>query len=213
LTGKKYYLYRHIRLDKSEPFYIGIGTEISRRAWEFRRRNQFWKNIVNKNNGLYDVELLCRNLTKEEAERKEIEFITLYGRKINNTGSLCNIQPGGKLHTGYKLSEQQKLHLSLLHPNSKNSRLRKASPEERERILMGRKGRIGANKGTIWSKEVREKMSKGHLGNSSHTGKIWINNGINCTLIEKGKILPNGYIPGRISFKNKSILKIQYNKN
>ena len=23
----KYYLYRHIRLDKNEPFYIGIGTK------------------------------------------------------------------------------------------------------------------------------------------------------------------------------------------
>jgi len=24
---KKYFLYRHIRLDKNEPFYIGIGTK------------------------------------------------------------------------------------------------------------------------------------------------------------------------------------------
>jgi hypothetical protein len=26
---KKYYLYRHIRLDKNEPFYIGIGKVLN----------------------------------------------------------------------------------------------------------------------------------------------------------------------------------------
>lgn len=25
--GKNHYLYRHIRLDKNQPFYIGIGTK------------------------------------------------------------------------------------------------------------------------------------------------------------------------------------------
>ena len=28
----KYYLYRHIRLDKNEPFYIGIGTKKESKA-------------------------------------------------------------------------------------------------------------------------------------------------------------------------------------
>lgn len=27
----KYYLYRHIRLDKNEPFYIGIGNNLNKK--------------------------------------------------------------------------------------------------------------------------------------------------------------------------------------
>lgn len=34
----KHYLYRHIRLDKNEPFYIGIGTKIVKTS-EYRRAN------------------------------------------------------------------------------------------------------------------------------------------------------------------------------
>ena len=55
----KYFLYRHIRLDKNEPFYIGIGTKrnyssfksIYARAFEKESgRNKHWKNIINKTN-------------------------------------------------------------------------------------------------------------------------------------------------------------------
>ena len=48
----KYYLYRHIRLDKNEPFYIGIGTKeeryksfemIYKRAFSKKKRNIIWQ--------------------------------------------------------------------------------------------------------------------------------------------------------------------------
>ena len=31
-----YYLYRHIRLDTGEPFYIGIGTKFTDRAYTYK---------------------------------------------------------------------------------------------------------------------------------------------------------------------------------
>lgn len=44
-----FYLYRHIRHDKNEPFYIGIGrTRNYERAFRKTSRNKFWKNIVSK---------------------------------------------------------------------------------------------------------------------------------------------------------------------
>ena len=61
----KHFLYRHIRLDKNEPFYIGIGTKKEfftdfkteyRRAFEISNRTTYWKNIVNKTS--YEVEVL-----------------------------------------------------------------------------------------------------------------------------------------------------------
>lgn len=41
------YVYRRIRLDKNEPFYIGIGTDTKnyKRANVRSLRNRVWKNI------------------------------------------------------------------------------------------------------------------------------------------------------------------------
>ena len=52
-------VYRHIRLDKNEPFYIGIGKEI-KRAYDKRRGNH-WKSIIKKTE--YRVDILFDNLT------------------------------------------------------------------------------------------------------------------------------------------------------
>jgi len=68
------YLYRHIRLDKNEPFYIGIGgfdkTDFEyKRAYDKTRRNNIWKRIINKTD--YRVEILMDELSFIECcERK-----------------------------------------------------------------------------------------------------------------------------------------------
>jgi hypothetical protein len=90
------YVYRHIRLDKNEPFYIGIGTDSNfERAYEKYncRRNKIWMAIMNKSE--YDVEILFSDISNEDAKQKEIEFITLYGRKDLGTGTLANRTSGG----------------------------------------------------------------------------------------------------------------------
>ena len=86
-------VYRHIRLDKNVPFYIGIGKDINR-PHNKKDRSNFWKSIINKTT--YVVEIIFDNLTKEQAIEKEIEFIELYGRIDLKTGSLCNMTCGGE---------------------------------------------------------------------------------------------------------------------
>jgi hypothetical protein len=88
-------VYRHIRLDKNEPFYIGIGLD-EKRAFEKRKskRSIFWTNIVKKTE--YRVEILFNDLTWEQACEKEKEFISLYGRKDLGTGTLVNMTDGGE---------------------------------------------------------------------------------------------------------------------
>jgi transposase len=86
-----YYIYRHIRLDKNEVFYIGLGK--NRRAWCKDGRNIYWKNIAKKSS--YEVEVILGNLTREQAIEKEMEFIKLYGRKDLGLGTLCNKTDGG----------------------------------------------------------------------------------------------------------------------
>ena len=70
------YVYRHIRLDKNEPFYIGIGSDVKyTRANELRikRRNPLWNRIFCKTK--IEVEIILDNLTWQDACKKEIEFI------------------------------------------------------------------------------------------------------------------------------------------
>lgn len=86
-------VYRHIRLDKNEPFYIGIGSSKDR-AYRQDGRNDLWNKIVSKTD--YKVQIVFEDLTKEEACKKEIELIALYGRLKDRTGTLSNITSGGE---------------------------------------------------------------------------------------------------------------------
>jgi hypothetical protein len=91
-----WYVYRHIRLDKNIPFYIGIGNKKEYgRAYECKpdKRNIYWSNIYNKTK--IEVEILFDGLTKQEAANKEKEFIALYGRMDSQTGILANMTDGG----------------------------------------------------------------------------------------------------------------------
>lgn len=114
-----YYLYRHIRLDKNEPFYIGIGEcnyQPPRyyRAHQKLTRSDFWKRITTKTD--YEVEILYESELFSEICEKEKEFIKLYGRKDLGTGSLCNLNDGGgRTNKGYKkTSETIRKHAATL---------------------------------------------------------------------------------------------------
>lgn len=88
------YVYRHIRLDKNEPFYIGIGSDNNyQRAFDKDSRNRHWQSIIKSG---YEVEILLDDLTWEEACQKEKEFIVLYGRTDLKSGILCNMTDGGE---------------------------------------------------------------------------------------------------------------------
>lgn len=107
-------VYRHIRLDKNIPFYIGIGKDINR-PYNKKDRSNFWKRIIGKTE--YTVEILFDNLTKDQAINKEVEFIELYGRVDLKTGSLCNMTCGGdgtgKLNDDLEFIRRKKIISSL----------------------------------------------------------------------------------------------------
>jgi group I intron endonuclease len=106
------YVYRHIRTDKNEPFYIGIGTDKRYyRASSSRKRNPIWNNIVN--NSSYEVEIFMDDLTWEEACEKEKELISLYGRKNTKTGILANMTDGGEGTLNIKFSQERRESISI----------------------------------------------------------------------------------------------------
>lgn len=113
----KHYVYRHIRLDKNEPFYIGIGTQYRYskaikygRARKKSGRNKIWYNIYEKTNN-FIWEILFESNDYEEIKQKEIEFIKLYGRIDLGTGILANMTDGGdSILTSPKFAEAQENH-------------------------------------------------------------------------------------------------------
>lgn len=123
-------VYRHIRLDKNVPFYIGIGTRKSR-AYD-KWRNKIWKSIVAKTP--YEVEILFEGLTRNQAENKEREFIKLYGRIDLGTGTLANLTNGGdsgcgEANRGKKLTEEHKAKLRGRPSPAKSLEVRKKLSE------------------------------------------------------------------------------------
>ncbi len=112
----KYYLYRHIRLDKNEPFYIGIGTKIKgaiatsnlyRRAYNIISRNILWKRIAEKTE--FKIEIILESNDYNFIIEKEKEFIALYGRKDFNEGTLSNLTDDGEGRLQSKCSDELKL--------------------------------------------------------------------------------------------------------
>lgn len=153
-----FYLYRHIRLDKNEPFYIGIGTKIKifntfqmeyKRAFSKNNRNKHWHNIINKTD--YKVEILLESNDYKWIKQKEIEFITLYGREDLKLGSLVNWTNGGEGTVN--------LNIEIRKIMSEKATGRKQSEEAKKKISIANKGKQ-SRLGSINSIECREKLSK-----------------------------------------------------
>jgi len=130
----KYYLYRHIRLDKNEPFYIGIGKiykkylsehygngQRYKRAWDFAQRSDLRKKVFSKCNKNIRVEILFESSDRNFIKQKEIEFVSLYGRINLKTGILTNLTPGGDCGLESLFSEERRERLRQIGKNKRPS--------------------------------------------------------------------------------------------
>jgi hypothetical protein len=148
------YVYRHIRLDKNEPFYIGIGFDSEyKRAYETHkgRRSKFWLKIASKTKHI--VEILIDDIDEETAKLKEIEFINLYGRKNLGTGPLCNLTDGGDGCANRIFTAEHRGRISAANKG------RVLSLERRQRMSEQRK-----NNPIVFTEEIRRKLSESHKG-------------------------------------------------
>lgn len=154
-------VYRHIRLDKNEPFYIGISNNDEKRPYSKHSRNNYWRHIVNITD--YEIDILFDDLSWEDACEKEKEFIKLYGRKDLGTGTLVNMTDGGEGKVGYKHSEET---LKKISDNCKGKRLGHTYTDDViEKIRKG-------NQGKIVSDDTKKKQSEAKKGKSgSRRGK------------------------------------------
>lgn len=114
----KYYLYRHIRLDTNEIFYIGVGKKKMTRSYKYRywrmyergNRNDSWKKVVQETD--YVAEVVFETNDSDFLYSKEIELIKLYGRADLGLGKLTNLTDGGEWMTNISQASREKMRQS-----------------------------------------------------------------------------------------------------
>ena len=154
-------VYRHIRIDKNEPFYVGIGNN-EKRAYCKKGRNKLWQNIVSKSK--YDVEILLQDLTWEQACEKEKEFIYIYGRKDLGKGTLVNMTDGGDGNNNFSKETREKI--SKAHLGNQYGKGWKPTKQQIENIKNGMKGKCKSNITSFkdnhisWNKGTKGVMKK-----------------------------------------------------
>lgn len=147
------YLYRHIRLDRNEPFYIGIGYDKKySRAYETDSRNKYWKNITSSIE--YRVEIMIDDLDDDEVKEKEKEFISIYGRKDNDLGTLVNMTDGGEGTLGYRHSEETRKKIA------NSNRKENISEENRRKKSLYAKNRTQEHKEKLRLSNINRKVSE-----------------------------------------------------
>lgn len=148
-----YIVYKHTT--PAKKVYIGITSNDVERRWQGGRNyknNKYFTNAIKKygwNNIKHEI--LFSNLTKVNAEKKEIELISFY--KSNNKKYGYNIENGGN-STG-KLSEETKRKISIANKGKKFKNRRKHTEEEKQRVSDKLKGRVSPMKNKHWSIEQR----------------------------------------------------------
>jgi len=146
-----YTLYFHLNPITKVVFYVGIGSG-KYRPNNTDGRNPIWKRYVEKH-GKPIIEIIHKNLTKEEACRLEVEYIKHYGRKhVDPKGILVNISEGGESGSkGYRLNPEQLEKRKELHKGKKRSSETKQKQRE-------------AKLGTKQTPETRLKRSEARKG-------------------------------------------------
>lgn len=197
---KKYYVYQHIREDKNEIFYVGIGTRSKQdlkcntysRAYSKHIDNNIWLKIVAKTN--WKFEILFESNNRKEVEQMEIKLIAKHGRKCDKSGCLANLTLGGESNLGYKHTKEAKMKISQKLKGKKRGYSNvKYTPELRKKLSEKQK-EIANRPEKI---EYRRNLAKGNSYRSIsaslediETGEKWSAKSIKAL----SKICPISYI-------------------
>lgn len=191
------YVYRHIRLDKNEPFYIGVGNDTRfKRAKEKCGRNSMWNRIVSKHG--YKIDILMSDIDRCVALEKEIEFIILYGRRDLGLGTLANMTDGGEEgNLNHVVSKETREKHSILSTgripwNKGISGYKKIGTPVKESVKQEQRLK-SKSKGAVVQYTFSGEIVGEYLS-CTHAGKV---TGINCGNISR---VVNGYYPQTSGF-------------
>lgn len=169
MTTNNYIVYKHTC--PNGKVYIGISgqTPIKRfRNGRGYHHNSHFTNAIAKY-GWSNIkhEVLYDNLTKEEAEQKEVELIAYY--KSNQRKLGYNLSVGGESgRLGAKHSEETKQRLRELNKGNKPFLGKRHTEETKEKMRMAKIG----EKQTEETKQKRSVSLKGHIVTDETRAKI-----------------------------------------
>jgi len=149
------YVYRDPRPNKNnQPVYVGKGTgDRDLSHWSRGSHNKPFQDFLShiKRKGLV---ALCERVFESESEQeafdKEIELITIYGRRDIGTGTLFNRTDGGEGASGAVRTEEQKLNIG------KFSRKNWGNEQYRKKIIASQ----SKAQNTPEAKAIKSKNSK-----------------------------------------------------
>lgn len=139
MEENNWYVYRHLK-PNGEVFYIGIGkTKNFKRAYSKHGRSKWWESKVNKYPN-YEVQILTKNISREEANELEIALISWYKRIDCCGGTLVNMNDGGTEGNNWIPDEEWRKHKSQVikgenNPNFGNKWSDKQKEIARKRML------------------------------------------------------------------------------
>jgi hypothetical protein len=149
------YVYKHIRKDTNEVFYIGIGTR-NDRIFSKYGRNQYWHRIVKKYG--FIAEIIETDLDWKTACEREKHWIKYYGRRDLNEGILVNMTDGGEGLNNFTHSEESKEKMSKSKSGERHHNYGKSLKDSiKTKISISHKGKS-------FSLITREKMSESKNG-------------------------------------------------
>lgn len=180
---RTYVIYCHT-LKSDGRKYIGITSQLPRKRWSYgggyEKRTHIGAAIRKYGWDAFEHEILETDLTQDEAQRKEREYIELY--QTNDRSKGFNLTAGGEGVLGLKMSEEVIEKLRKSHTGKKLSdETRKRMSESRleyyrthphpeanmaliKRMAEINRGRVGWNKGKKLSEATKQKIREANIG-------------------------------------------------
>lgn len=156
MKENNYTVYKHT--SPSGKTYIGITSKNPIERWRngrgYEHNKHFYSAILKYGWDNIKHEILFTDLSKEEAEQKEIELIASH--RSNNHEFGYNVENGG--NSIGKMSEETKEKLSLAHRGKTYKKRRNHTEEEKRAISNTLKGRVSPMKDKHWSIEQRARV-------------------------------------------------------
>ena len=167
MEERKYCVYMHIAPNNKR--YIGITCRNPKYRWGnngngYKKQTYFWNAIQKYGWDNFKHEILYSNLTKEEAENKEVELISMYKSNQHDYG--YNLEGGGMANI--VISEETRKRLSESHKGKQSPMKGRPSPRRNCKLTEETKRKVSESKmGYKHSEEAKRKMIEAKIGKPS----------------------------------------------
>lgn len=194
---KNYIVYCHTNKINGKK-YVGITSQKPQSRWKngngYRNNEYFFRAIQKYGWHNFQHEILYTNLTKADAEKKEVELIAEYHSSLPENG--YNIELGGN-STG-KIADSTRIKIS------KALMGHECSDATKQKISRSNTGKANPMKGKKMTAEQVEKNRLSHLGQKSWiSGRHWSAeerakcNGKAVVCVETGEVFRTAHEAGR----------------